>query len=57
MIARGRNREEIEPQNEVAMTGQRRPIPSKFAAIAIFGAFAVSMNGPAHADKRKAAPN
>ena len=38
------------------MTGQRRPIPSKFAIIVIFGAFAVSINGPAHADKRNGAP-
>ena len=38
------------------MTGQSRPIPSKFIAIAVFGAFAVSMNNPVHADQRKPAP-
>ena len=38
------------------MTGLRRPIPSKFVAVAIFGALAVSMNGLVHAEQRKGAP-
>lgn len=38
------------------MTGLRRPIPSKFLALAMMGAFAVSLNSPVQAEQRSGAP-
>ena len=38
------------------MTGLRRPIPTKYMALAVLGALAVSLNTPMHAEQRNGAP-